>query len=616
MQVHEVWTKIGNTFLCQRTMIKNIYCLIICIVAAVPSFGAIHIKVNAPSAVSTGEDFRIEYYVSTREVENFSGPKFPTNINVLYGPSRSEMSSYQIINGKSSGSSSVTFTYTCTIDKAGTVNIPPATIKISGKTYKTNSITIHASGSTTHSSRSNSSQNGQTVTPTPNGKITAKDLFITVSANKTKVFEQEPIVLTYKIYTRVNLTQLTGKMPDLKGFLIQEVPLPKNKTFSVENYKGENYQTTKWCQYVMFPQQPGKLNIPSIKFDGIVAVDNPNIDPFDAFFNGNPNFAEVNKSITAPSMNIEVAKLPTPQPKDFSGAVGDFNISSSILTARPRTNENLAIRLTIKGVGNMKLITAPKLNLGSDFDVFPAKLTDKTTLTANGMSGTVLYDYVVVPHQKGNYTLPAIKFGYFNTAQNSYKTTETTPIQFRVEQGENLPSDDEDLLKRDINDIHRNKFSMPSDFFSLENREYYICYLVLIIIFAGIFYTLKRSEKFKYNYTLRMQKSAKRTAKKHLRKAEKLLHSNNVAAFYDELAYALQSYVSHRLSIPMSEFKSDDICQELQKHNVDSKLANDFVDMMKQCEFARYAPGNPQENMENLYTRSAKAIIEIENQIR
>ena len=213
---------------------------------ALPLFGAIHIKVNAPSSVATGEDFRIEYYVSTRDVEDFTGPKFPAGINVLYGPSRSEMSSYQIINGKSSGSSSVTFTYTCTIDKAGSVSIPPATFRIGGKTYKTNSVTIHASGSTRHTQGGNYQQQGQ-----------------------------EPIVLTYKIYTRVNLTQLSGKMPDLKGFLIQEVPLPKNKTFSVESYKGENYQTTKWCQYVMFPQQTGKLEIPSIKFAHIGGVETP-----------------------------------------------------------------------------------------------------------------------------------------------------------------------------------------------------------------------------------------------------------------------------------------------------------------------------------------------------
>ena len=597
-------------------MTKRIYSLFILALLALPLFGAIHIKVNAPSSVATGEDFRIEYYVSTRDVENFTGPKFPAGINVLYGPSRSEMSSYQIINGKSSGSSSVTFTYTCTIDKAGSVSIPPATFRIGGKTYKTNSVTIHASGSTRHTQGGNSQQQEQAITTPTNGRITAKDLFITVSANKTKVYEQEPIVLTYKIYTRVNLTQLSGKMPDLKGFLIQEVPLPKNKTFSVESYKGENYQTTKWCQYVMFPQQTGKLEIPSIKFDGIVAVANPNIDPFDAFFNGNSNFAEVKKSIIAPSLTLEVSKLPAPKPSDFSGAVGDFKITSSILTPKPRTNENLSVRLAISGTGNMKLITAPKLNLGADFEVFPAKLTDKTTLTANGMSGTVYYDYVVVPHQKGDYTLPAINLGYFNTAFNSYKTASTQPISFRVEQGANQPSEDDDLLRKDINDIHRGQYSTPSSFLSPVNAWYYAAYAALLVLFAIAFSVLRRSENFRSNTTLRLQHRAKRTATKHLRKAEKLMKAGNSAEFYDEIANALMAYASHRLAIPMSEFKTDEIESKLLKRNVSQTLAAEFTDLMKQCEFARYAPGNPQENMENLYQRSAKAIVEIEDTLR
>lgn len=597
-------------------MKKRLYSIIFSLaLIALPLSGAIHIKVNAPGSVATGEDFRIEYYVSTRDVDNFTGPKFPAGINVLYGPSRSEMSSYQIINGKSSGSSSVTFTYTCTIDKAGSVRIPPATIKIGGKTYKTNSVTIRASGSTRRSASGNSQQ-GQSVTQPSNGKITAKDLFITVSANKTRVYEQEPIVLTYKIYTRVNLTQLSGRMPDLKGFLIQEVPLPKNKTFSVESYKGENYQTTKWCQYVMFPQQTGKLKIPSIKFDGIVAVSNPNIDPFDAFFNGNPNFAEVKKSIIAPSLTLNVAKLPTPKPTDFSGAAGNFKISSAILTPKPRTNENLSVRLAISGTGNMKLITAPKLNLGADFEVFPAKLTDKTTLTANGMSGTMYYDYVVVPHQKGNYTLPAINLVYFSTASNSYETAATQPIAFRVEQGASMPSDDDDLLSKDINDIHRGKYATPSSFLTPTNLWYYAAYAVLLALFGIAFTILKRSEKFKNNTSLRLQHGAKRTAAKHLRKAEKLMKAGKSAEFYDEIANAITSYASHRLAIPMSEFKTDEIESTLIKRNVSQKLAAEFTDLMKQCEFARYAPGNPQENMENLYHRSANAIVGIEDSLR
>lgn len=582
------------------------------------AFAAIHIKVNAPRSVATGEDFRIEYYVSTRDVENFSGPDFPSAVNVLYGPSRSEMSSYQVINGKSSSTSSVTFTYTCSIDKAGTVTIPPATIKISGKTYRTNSLTIRASGAS-HQGNSSSARSGGGQTnssATTSGKITAKDLFITVSANKTSVFEQEPVVLTYKIYTRVNLTQMTGKMPDLKGFLIQEVPLPRSKTFSVEQYKGENYQSTKWCQYVMFPQQTGKLTIPSIKFDGVVAVANPNIDPFDAFFNGNSNFAEVKKSIVAPSIAINVSKLPSPKPSGFSGAVGKFHIASTIPAKSIRTNENMPVRVTITGVGNMKLITAPKLNLGADFEVFPPKIDDKTTLTADGMSGAINYNYVVVPHQKGNYTLPPINFIFFNTSTNTYNTATTSPITFRVEQGATQPSADDELLRRDINDIHRGEYSIPSEFFALSSPGYYALFVALLLIFAVCFVVLRRSERFRGNTTLRLQRGARRKAVKQLRKAERLMKAGNSSAFYDELANALLSYTSHRLSISMSDFKTDELSAELQKHGVSQVLADEIVGVMKDCEFARFAPGNPQENMEELYNRAVKDIVEIEKSLR
>lgn len=582
------------------------------------AFAAIHVRVNAPRSVATGEDFRIEYYVSTRDVENFSGPDFPSAVNVLYGPSRSEMSSYQVINGKSSSTSSITFTYTCSIDKAGTVTIPPATIKISGKTYRTNSLTIRASGASYQGNSSSArSGSGQTNSPATNsGKITAKDLFITVSANKTSVFEQEPVVLTYKIYTRVNLTQMTGKMPDLKGFLIQEVPLPRSKTFSVEQYKGENYQSTKWCQYVMFPQQTGKLTIPSIKFDGVVAVANPNIDPFDAFFNGNSNFAEVKKSIVAPSIAINVSKLPSPKPSGFSGAVGKFHIASTIPAKSIRTNENMPVRVTITGVGNMKLITAPKLNLGADFEVFPPKIDDKTTLTADGMSGAINYNYVVVPHQKGNYTLPPINFVFFNTSTNTYNTATTSPITFRVEQGVTQPSADDELLRRDINDIHRGEYSTPSEFFALSSLGYYALFVALLLIFAVCFVVLRRSERFRGNTTLRLQRGARRKAVKQLRKAERLMKAGNSSAFYDELANALLSYTSHRLSISMSDFKTDELSAELQKHGVSQTLADEVVGVMKDCEFARFAPGNPQENMEELYNRAVKDIVEIEKSLR
>ena len=405
-------------------------------------------------------------------------------------------------------------------------------------------------------------------------------------------------------------------MPDLKCFLIQEVPVPQQRQLKIEQYNGENYNSTVWCQYVMFPQQSGKLEIPSIKFDGVVAVANPNIDPFDAFFNGNTNFAEVKKTIVAPSLSINVKKLPSPKPADFSGAVGKFEIKSAVLTKTPRTNDNLSIRVTISGVGNMKLITAPKLNLGSDFDVYTPKRTEKTELTAEGIKGTINYDYVVVPRQKGNYTLPIIKFGYFDISENRYETVETAPIDFKVEQGANAAVSSEEFVSGDIRDIHRGSYSVASGFFDVRNTTYYLLYLFGLIVFVALFAYLKRSEHFKNNISLLLRKKAKRLAYNNLKQAESLMKLNKTSEFYDELTNALQKYISNRFSIPMSEFKIEQVQDKLQEQGIAKELITEFSDVMSQCEFARFAPGDPHENMENLLRRASEIITKIENSLK
>ena len=80
-----------------------------------------------------------------------------------------------------------------------------------------------------------------------------KDLFVKVTANKRTVHEQEPVLLTYKVYTNVNLVRMAGKMPDIKGSHVQEIPLPQQKTFRTERLNGRTYHTTTWSQYVGYP---------------------------------------------------------------------------------------------------------------------------------------------------------------------------------------------------------------------------------------------------------------------------------------------------------------------------------------------------------------------------
>ena len=224
-----------------------------------------------------------------------------------------------------------------------------------------------------------------------------------VSANKRRVHEQEPVLLTYKVYTQVELTQLEGKMPDLKGFHTQEVKLPNQKSFHTEMVNGRPYRCVTWSQYVMYPQMTGELEIPSIVFKGIVVQQNRNVDPLEAFFNGGSGYIEVNKNITAPGISIKVDPLPK-RPADFSGGVGRFNISATLDNKEVKAGEPINIRVVVGGIGNLKLLKQPTIELPKDFDKYDAKVTDKTKLTANGVEGNMIYDFLAVPRNQGEYT--------------------------------------------------------------------------------------------------------------------------------------------------------------------------------------------------------------------
>ena len=227
------------------------------------------IRVSAPSHVAVGENFRLSYTINTQDVDGFRAGNVPSGLEVIAGPYTSQQSSYQFVNGHTSSSSTITYTYTLYADKAGTYTIPAAHAKVGGKAIASQAVRITVSGSARRGA-GGAPQMHEDDAPQasrPSGsKITAGDLFVKVSANKRRVHEQEPVLLTYKVYTLVDLTSLDGKMPDLTGFHTQEVPLPQQKSFHLERLNGKNYRCVTWSQYVMFPQMTGKLSIPSITF--------------------------------------------------------------------------------------------------------------------------------------------------------------------------------------------------------------------------------------------------------------------------------------------------------------------------------------------------------------
>jgi hypothetical protein len=579
---------------------------------------------NAPEVVVSGDQFRLSYTINSQKVRDFRAPSIQ-GFEVLMGPSRSTQSSTQIINGNVTSTSTITFTYILMAGKEGDYKIPGATIVADGDNYTSNSVEIKVLPPDQSSGASSGSSARSSRNQVNSGKITDKELFMLATASKTNVYEQEAILLTYKVYTQVNLTALDGDIPDLKGFHTQEVELPNQKTFTLEHYNGRNYNTTIWRQLVLFPQQTGKIEIPSVTFEGTISQRVASADPFDAFFNGG-NYVNINKNIVTPKLVIDVKELPAGKPTNFSGGVGEFTISSSISTQDLKTNDAVTIKLVISGTGNMKLINTPEVAFPQDFEIYDPKVENKFNLTRNGLAGSKVIEYLAIPRHAGTFTIPPIEFSYFDLKSQSYKTLKTDAYTLNVAKGEgnadqvvaNFTSkEDLKVLGQDIRYIKTGETNLTQkDDYFFGSMSYYMWYLIPLTLFIAFMAVYRKQAMENANVAKVRTKKANKVATKRMKNAGKLLAEKKSEAFYDEVLKALWGYISDKLSMPVSQLSKDNIEEELQKHQVSDELIKEFINNLNDCEFARYAPGNQDEKMDKIYSSAIDVISKMENSIK
>lgn len=593
--------------------------------------GKVSFTASAPDAVAVGDQFRLSYTVTSQSVRDFRAPSIK-EFDVLMGPSRSQQSSVQIVNGQTTSTSSITFTYILMANNEGSFTIPGATITADGNQMVSNSVKVNvlpadqASGAS--SSNNSSKQSGGATSRASSGtSVSSSDLFITATASKTTVYEQEAFLLTYKIYTLVDLRSFDNvKLPDFKGFHSQEVELPNDRRWGLEHYKGRNYQTTIYRQFVLFPQQSGKLTIDAARFDASIAKATQASDPFEAFFNGGSNYVEVKKAILTPQLTINVNSLPAGKPADFSGGVGEFNISSSINSTNVKTNDAVTVKIVISGTGNLKLISNPEIKFPEDFEVYDPKESNNFRLTNSGLSGSKVIEYLAIPRNAGTYKIPAVKFSYFDISTRSYKTLTTEEYELHVEKGAGNAAqtianftnkEDLKVLNEDIRYIKQNDvaLSQKGDFF-FGSLIYWLLYLVPGIIFIVFFIIYHKQIAANANVAKMRTKKANKVAVKRMKQAGKLLNENKKDIFYDEVLKALWGYISDKLSIPVSRLSKDNIEEELRNYGVDDALIKEFLDALNNCEFARFAPGDDNQAMDKVFSSSLDVISKMENSIK
>lgn len=604
-------------------MRKLIFLLIALISVQAFADSNVSFTASAPDVVVVGDQFRLSYTVTTLKIRDFRAPSIK-GFDVLMGPSRSQQ--VQIVNGNTS--SSITYTYILMATAEGEFSIPGATIVADGNQMASNSVKIKVLPPDKANNAPGNSRSTQSADqPASGSNISSQDLFITASASKTNVYEQEAFLLTFKIYTLVDLRGFDNvKLPDFKGFHSQEVELPSNQKWGLEHYKGRNYHTTVYRQFVLFPQQSGKLTIEPARFDASIAKVVQSADPFDAFFNGGSNYVEIKKSLSTPKITINVNPLPPGKPVGFSGGVGEFSITSSINAKELKTNDAVTIKLIISGTGNLKLVSTPEIKFPEDFEVFDPKVDNKVRLTQEGLSGSKVIEYLAIPRHAGTYKIPSVAFSYFDINSKSYKTLNTEEYEIKVEKGagnadqvianftnkEDLKVLGEDIRYIKLKDVQlRRKGNILYG-----SLAYWLWYLIPAIAFIVFFIIYRKQAVENANVAKMRTKKANKVATKRMKLAGKLLAENKKEAFYDEVLKALWGYISDKLNIPVSRLSKDNVEEKLRNHGVGEELIKDFLNALNECEFARFAPGDENQAMDKVYSSSIEVMSKMENSIK
>ncbi|WP_279134710.1 BatD family protein [Parabacteroides johnsonii] len=583
-------------------------------------------KASAPEAVVMGETFRLSYTVNA-EGKDIRVPEIP-DFEVLIGPSTSTNMSTQIINGKMTTETSLTFTYILQPKKEGTFNIAPATIKVKGANYTSNALVIKVLPP--DKAEEASAQGGGKASAS--SAVSKNDLFITANISKKNVYEQEGFLITYKLYANPRKANVVGinqvKLPEFEGFLTQDVELPQNRQLTLENYNGTNYGTIVIKQAVLFPQRSGKITIPSGSLDVAMRVQVQSQRPRSVFdFFEDAGYVDVNRTVSISPVSIDVKPLPSGKPTSFSGAVGNYSMTSSISSNNVKTDDAVTIKVTISGNGNIKLIKNPEVAFPNDFDVYDPKVEVDIKTTTAGSSGTKTIEYMAIPRYAGDFEIPAVAFSYFDTKTGSYKTITSEPYKLHVEQGkgggtspvvsnfsnkESVKYLGKDIRYLKVNDIH----FVPNNELFFGSFMYYMCYLIPAILFVVFFFIYRKQVKENSNLALVRTKKANKMAVRRLKNAGKLMKENKKEEFYDEVLRALWGYLSDKLSIPQANLTKDNVETELAKYGVDDALIKEFMDILNTCEFARYAPAQASDAMDKLYELTVDAIGKMENTIK
>ena len=377
--------------------------------------------VLSKAKLGQNERLRVSFEMN-KDGDFFEAPSFE-NFEVLMGPSQSISSSF--INGKRSFSKS--YTYVLRPKKQGQLIIDSASITIDNTVYTTDPKTVLVTEPIDN----------------PNAPKTAQDiadesLYLVATLSNDRPYLNQGVLVTYTLYfsPRVYINNfIPVENPTYKNFWSQDLPIKEYETRRT-TFRNESFNAVDLKTVVLYPQKSGSLALDPFALELYVQIPTGRRDFF-----GDPIMRSATKTVKAGDLSINVKELPEEgKPINFSGAVGDFELSVDASRTSLEANESTQIKVKITGKGNLKLLSIPELSLPSALEKYDPEYTDDVRVNREGMNGSVINSYTVVPRYAGSYPVDPLEFTYFDPNSKSYRTLISDPFDLTVEGSKLLPS--------------------------------------------------------------------------------------------------------------------------------------------------------------------------------
>lgn len=600
---------------------------LIAIFTSLASFaqGEVTFTTNAPMKVAEGETFRVEFALNASpDGDSFSAPNF-SGFDVIAGPAVSRGSSVQIINGSMTKSINNTYTYVLVAGDEGTFTIGSAKVVVDKKEYSTKPLPIEV---VKESESAQTQSQTQSSSSSPEGQIAKDDILLRTVVSRSSLFKGEPLRATVKLYSRVAIAGADDqKMPSFNGFWSQDIRSSES-SIQRETYNGKVYETQILSDYLLYPQQSGKLTIEPASMTIIAQVRVPSRTR-DPFFGGGFDVVNVRRAVATPTIEIDVKELPAGAPASFSGAVGNFTMESELSPLSVAANSSISYVVRIAGNGNLSLIQSPDIKLPDSFEKYNVKTTESINTTRNGANGYKQFEYPIIPRAEGDYELQPAQFSFFNPKSMQYETLTSQRYNLEVlPDGSSFESAASPLVNRGVSRADVKLLGQDIRFIKIDSpalkREvrpfvlselYYVILVTIILLFVLIYIMIRRRIKASQNITLTRGKRANKVAIQRFKLANKYLLTQDEKGFYKEVLSAIWGYMSDKFNIPVANLTKENVREELSKRKVSQDLIHKFSDLSTTCDEAQYSP-MASAHMNEVYMAVVKLISQIETEIK